>query len=190
MLFKKRGKQKDKAEKVEGGMGVGDTDYLIKFVMSIKIFFLIKYYMFLFFFSSILMGESYRTICGMWSIGKINLDRREAQMFSMFNYFFKKTFLVTTLCCRETALWAMYWMSSCAVWGLWESVGAAKPGEERDDLLRTCSWSRHAVLPGCQHKGPLIIPLGRSPHATSMAVLGLALVPPSAPIVLSCCEII
>lgn len=59
MLFKKRGKQKDKAEKVEGGMGVGDTDYLIKFVMSIKIFFLIKYYMFLFFFSSILMEESY-----------------------------------------------------------------------------------------------------------------------------------
>lgn len=126
--------------------------------MSIKIFFLIKYYMFLFFFSSILMEESYWTICGMWSIGKINLDRREAQMFSMFNYFFKKTFLVTTLCCRETALWATYWMSSCAVWGLWESVGAAKPGEERDDLLRTCSWSRHAVLPGCQQKGLLIIP--------------------------------
>lgn len=49
-------------------------------------------------------------------------------------------------------------MSSCAVGDLCESVAAAESGEERDHLLRICSWSRHSVLPGCQQKVPLIIP--------------------------------
>lgn len=60
-----------------------------------------KYWMLLFYFSPILMKESYWTICGMWSIGKINLDRRETQMFSVFDFFILKMFLVTTLCCRR-----------------------------------------------------------------------------------------
>jgi len=37
----------------------GHTDCLIKFVTSLKIFFLIKHHMILFLFSSVLMEESY-----------------------------------------------------------------------------------------------------------------------------------
>lgn len=184
-FLKREGNRKMRWRKGMGGGG--ETDCLIKFVMSIKIF-LMKYCMFLFFFSSILMKESYWTICGMWSIGKINLDRREAQMFSMFNFFFKSVLGHHPLL-QETGLWATYWTSSCAVWGLCGSVGAAEPGEERAGLLRTCYGSSHAVLPCWQQKGPLLsFLLGQSPQGTSMAVLGLALVPPSAQIVLLWCE--
>ena len=42
-----------------------NADCLIKFVTSIKIFFLMKHCMFLFFFSSVLIDESYWSICGM-----------------------------------------------------------------------------------------------------------------------------
>lgn len=101
----------------KGMGGGGDADCLIKFVTSIKILFLMKYCMFLFFFSSVLMEESYWTICGMWSIGKINLDRREAQMFSMFDFFLKNVLSHHPLP-QETAPSATFWTSPCGVWGL------------------------------------------------------------------------
>lgn len=87
-FLKREGNRKLRWRKGMGGMW-GDTDCLINFVTSVNILFLMKYCMLLFFFSSVLMKELYWTICGMWSIGKINLDRRQAQMFSMCDFFFK-----------------------------------------------------------------------------------------------------
>lgn len=87
-FLKREGNRKMRWRK--GLWGGEIIDCLNKFVTSIKVFLLMKHCMFLFSFSSVLMERSYWSICGMWSIGKINLDRREAQMFSMFDFFKKK----------------------------------------------------------------------------------------------------
>lgn len=183
-FLKREGNRKMRWRK--GLWGGEIIDCLNKFVTSIKVFLFMKRCMFLFSFSSVLMEQSYWSICGMWSIGKINLDRREAQMFSMFD-FFKKNFHGHHPLLQDTALWATYWTSSCTICVLYGLVGAAEPGGERAGLLGTSATIRAwAVLLDWQQKGAMLaFPPRQIPQRTSTVALGLALVPPSGQIALS-----
>lgn len=118
---------------------------LIKFNMSIKIFFLMKYCMFLFFFCSDGVTPNY-----LWYVKHWKNKPGQKRGTDVFHVQFKKTKTQNIPghhpLPQETALWAVYLTPSGAVWDLRGSVGAAEPGKERAGLIGTCYWSSHAML--------------------------------------------
>lgn len=65
-------------------------------------------------------------------------------------------------------------------------MGVAELQEKRAGILGTYAPGAAMMLQGWQQKGsPLAFPLGQSPQGTSMATVGLVLVPSSRKIVLS-----